>query len=112
MPKLSRPIVSGRVLGGTTCYCFRASLDSFFGQVIPRMGYQLLMGYFSLSAVWHLLTRWFQDKKRRENIFVTLAKLVVAALVFDSIILQDLAPSISWFLSLRATSCLRASLVL
>ena len=62
-----------------------------FGQLVPILGYQLLMAYFFLSAVWQLLTRWFQEKSRRENILVTLAKLVVAALVFDSIILQDIA---------------------
>ena len=57
-----RPIASEEYRGGTTCYCLGLLLIRF-GQVIPRMGYQLLMGYFSLSAVWHLLTRWFQDKK-------------------------------------------------
>ena len=62
-----------------------------FGQLVPRLGYQLLMGYFSLSAVWHLLTRWFQEKSRRENIFVTLAKLSIAVILFDSVILQGIA---------------------
>ena len=69
------------------------------------------MGYFSLSAVWHLLTRWFQDKRRRENIFVTLGKLVVAALVFDSIILQDLPLSLGLY-HCELPAVLRASLVL
>ena len=62
-----------------------------FGQVVPILGYQLLMAYFSLSAVWQLLTRWFQEKSRRENIFVTLAKLFLAVILFDSVILQDIA---------------------
>ena len=62
-----------------------------FGQLVPRLGYQLLMGYFSLSAIWHLLTRWFQEKSSRENIFVTLAKLFVAVILFDSVILQGIA---------------------
>ena len=91
MPKLSETYSKWKSIGEGLLAIVLGLLLIRFGQVIPRMGYQLLMGYFSLSAVWHLLTRWFQDKKRRENIFVTLAKLVVAALVFDSIILQDLA---------------------
>ena len=62
-----------------------------FGQLVPMLGYQLLMGYFSLSAVWQLLTRWFQEKSRRENIFVTLAKLFLAVILFDSVILQGIA---------------------
>ena len=91
MPKLSETYSKWKSIGEGLLAIVLGLLLIRFGQVIPRMGYQLLMGYFSLSAVWHLLTRWFQDKKRRENIFVTLGKLVVAALVFDSIILQDLA---------------------
>ena len=62
-----------------------------FGQVVPILGYQLLMAYFFLSAVWQLLTRWFQEKSRRENIFVTLAKLFLAVILFDSVILQGIA---------------------
>ena len=90
MPKLSETYSKWKSIGEGLLAIVLGFLLIYFGQVIPRIGYQLLMGYFSLSAVWHLLTRWFQDKKRRENIFVTLAKLVVAALLFDSIILQDL----------------------
>ena len=91
MPKLSETYSKWKSIGEGLLAIVLGLLLIRFGQVIPRMGYQLLLGYFSLSAVWHLLTRWFQDKKRRENIFVTLGKLAVAALVFDSIILQDLA---------------------
>ena len=91
MPKLSETYSKWKSIGEGLLAIILGILLIRFGQVVPRMGYQLLMGYFSLSAVWHLLTRWFQDKKRRENILVTLAKLMVAALVFDSIILQELA---------------------
>ena len=91
MPKLSETYSKWKSIGEGLFAIILGILLIRFGQVVPRMGYQLLMGYFSLSAVWHLLTRWFQDKKRRENILVILAKLMVAALVFDSIILQDLA---------------------
>ena len=91
MPKLSETYSKWKSIGEGLLAITLGILLIRFGQVIPRMGYQLLMGYFSLSAVWQLLTRWFQDKKRRENILVTLAKLMVAALVFDSIILQDIA---------------------
>ena len=91
MPKLSETYSKWKSIGEGLLAIVLGILLIHFGQVIPRMGYQLLMGYFFLSAVWHLLTRWFQDKNRRENIFVSLAKLVVAALMFDSIILQDLA---------------------
>ena len=90
MPKLSESYSKWKSIGEGLLAIVLGFLLIYFGQVIPRIGYQLLMTYFSLSAVWHLLTRWFQDKQRRENIFVTLAKLVVAALLFDSIILQDL----------------------
>ena len=90
MPKLSETYSKWKSIGEGLLAIVLGLLLIRFGQVIPRVGYQLLMGYFSLSAVWHLLTRWFQDKQRRENIFVTLGKLVVAALLFDSIILQDL----------------------
>ena len=91
MPKLTETYSKWKSIGEGLLAIILGILLIRFGQVVPRMGYQLLMGYFSLSAVWHLLTRWFQDKKRRENILVILAKLMVAALVFDSIILQDLA---------------------
>lgn len=91
MPKLSETYSKCKSIGEGLLAIILGILLIRFGQVVPRMGYQLLMGYFSLSALWHLLTRWFQDKKRRENILVILAKLMVAALVFDSIILQDLA---------------------
>lgn len=91
MPKLSETYSKWKSIGEGLLAITLGILLIRFGQVVPRMGYQLLIGYFSLSAVWQLLTRWFQDKKRRENILVTLAKLVVAALVFDSIILQDIA---------------------
>ena len=86
MPKLSETYSKWKSIGEGLLAIVLGILLIHFGQVIPRMGYQLLMGYFFLSAVWHLLTRWFQDKNRRENIFVSLAKLVVAALMFDSII--------------------------
>ena len=91
MPKLSETYSKWKSIGEGLLAITLGILLIRFGQVVPRIGYQLLIGYFSLSAVWQLLTRWFQDKKRRENILVTLAKLVVAALVFDSIILQDIA---------------------
>ena len=91
MPKLSDTYSKWKSIGEGLLAIVLGLLLICFGQVIPRVGYQLLMGYFSLSAVWQLLTRWFQDKKRRENILVTLAKLMVAALVFDSIIWQDIA---------------------
>ena len=91
MPKLSETYGKWKSIGEGLLAITLGILLIRFGQVVPRIGYQLLMGYFSLSAVWQLLTRWFQDKKRRENILVTLAKLMVAALVFDSIIWQDIA---------------------
>ena len=76
---------------GRSCsYCLRPLLVCF-GQVVPILGYQLLMAYFFLSAVWQLLTRWFQEKSRRENIFITLAKIFLAVILFDSVILQGIA---------------------
>ena len=90
MPKFFETYSKWKSLGEGMLAIILGLLLICFGQIVPRLGYQLLMAYFSLSTVWHLLTRWFQDKKRRENILVTLAKLMVAALVFDSIILQDL----------------------
>lgn len=91
MPKFSETYSKWRSLGEGALAIILGLLLICFGQIVPRLGYQLLMGYFFLSAVWHLLTRWFQEKSRRENIFVTLAKLFVAVILFDSVILQGIA---------------------
>ena len=91
MPKFSETYSKWRSLGEGAVAITLGLLLICFGQLVPRLGYQLLMGYFSLSAIWHLLTRWFQEKSSRENIFVTLAKLFVAVILFDSVILQGIA---------------------
>ena len=91
MPKFSETYSKWRSLGEGALAIILGLLLICFGQIVPRLGYQLLMGYFFLSAVWHLLTRWFQEKSRRENIFVALAKLFVAVILFDSVILQGIA---------------------
>ena len=91
MPKFSETYSKWKSLGEGALAITLGLLLICFGQLVPRLGYQLLMGYFSLSAVWHLLTRWFQEKSRRENIFVTLAKLSIAVILFDSVILQGIA---------------------
>ena len=91
MPKFSETYSKWRSLGEGALAIILALLLICFGQIVPRLGYQLLMGYFFLSAVWHLLTRWFQEKSRRENIFITLAKLFLAVILFDSVILQGIA---------------------
>ena len=91
MPKFSETYSKWRSLGEGALAIILGLLLICFGQIVPRLGYQLLMGYFFLSAVWHLLTRWFQEKSRRENIFITLAKLFVAVILFDSVILQGIA---------------------
>lgn len=62
MPKLSETYSKWKSIGEGLLAITLGILLIRFGQVVPRMGYQLLIGYFSLSAVWHLLTRWFQDK--------------------------------------------------
>ena len=91
MPKFSETYSKWRSLGEGVLAIILGFLLICFGQIVPRLGYQLLMAYFSLSAIWHLLTRWFQEKSRRENIFVTIAKLFVAVILFDSVILQGIA---------------------
>ena len=91
MPKFSETYSKWKSLGEGALAIILGLLLICFGQIVPRLGYQLLMGYFSLSAVWHLLTRWFQEKSRRENIFVTIAKLGLAVILFDSVILQGIA---------------------
>ena len=91
MPKFSETYSKWRSLGEGALAIILGLLLICFGQIVPRLGYQLLMGYFSLSAIWHLLTRWFQEKSRRENIFVTIAKLFLAVILFDSVILQGIA---------------------
>ena len=91
MPKFSETYSKWRSLGEGALAIVLGLLLICFGQIVPRLGYQLLMGYFSLSAIWHLLTRWFQEKSRRENIFVTIAKLFLAVILFDSVILQGIA---------------------
>ena len=91
MPKFSETYSKWRSLGEGALAIILGLLLICFGQIVPRLGYQLLMGYFSLSAVWHLLTRWFQEESRRENIFVTIAKLFLAVILFDSVILQGIA---------------------
>ena len=91
MPKFSETYSKWRSLGEGALAIILGLLLICFGQIVPRLGYQLLMGYFFLSAVWHLLTRWFQEKSHRENIFVTIAKLFLAVILFDSVILQGIA---------------------
>lgn len=91
MPKFFETYSKWKSLGEGMLAIILGLLLICFGQIVPRLGYQLLMAYFSLSTVWHLLTRWFQEKSRRENIFVTIAKLGLAVILFDSVILQGLA---------------------
>ena len=91
MPKFSETYSKWISLGEGALAIVLGLLLICFGQIVPRLGYQLLMGYFSLSAIWHLLTRWFQEKSRRENIFVTIAKFFLAVILFDSVILQGIA---------------------
>ena len=91
MPKFFETYSKWKSLGEGMLAIILGLLLICFGQIVPRLGYQLLMGYFSLSTVWHLLTRWFQEKSRRENIFVTIAKLGLAVILFDSVILQGIA---------------------
>ena len=91
MPKFSETYSKWRSLGEGMLAIVLGLLLICFGQIVPRLGYQLLMAYFSLSTVWHLLTRWFQEKSRRENIFVTIAKLGLSVILFDSVILQGIA---------------------
>ncbi|EFO54182.1 membrane protein, putative [Streptococcus infantis SK1302] len=91
MPKFFETYSKWKSLGEGMLAIILGLLLICFGQIVPRLGYQLLMAYFSLSTVWHLLTRWFQEKSRRENIFVTLAKLGLAVILFDSVILQGIA---------------------
>ena len=91
MPKFFETYSKWKSLGEGMLAIIIGLLLICFGQIVPRLGYQLLMAYFSLSAVWQLLTRWFQEKSRRENIFVTIAKLGLAVILFDSVILQGIA---------------------
>lgn len=91
MAKFSESYSKWRSIGEGLVAIVLGLLLVCFGQVVPILGYQLLMAYFFLSAVWQLLTRWFQEKSRRENIFVTLAKLFLAVILFDSVILQGIA---------------------
>ena len=91
MPKFSETYSKWRSLGEGALAIVLGLLLICFGQIVSRLGYQLLMAYFSLSAIWHLLTRWFQEKSRRENIFVTIAKFFLAVILFDSVILQGIA---------------------
>ena len=91
MPKFFETYSKWKSLGEGMLAIILGLLLICFGQIVPRLGYQLLMAYFSLSTVWHLLTRWFQEKSRRENIFVTIAKLFLAVILFDSVILQGIA---------------------
>ncbi len=77
MPKFSETYSKWRSLGEGAAIAIILGLpDLFFKQIVPRLGY-LLMGYFSCQTVWHLLTRWFLESPCRENIFITLAKLLV-----------------------------------
>ena len=91
MPKFFETYSKWKSLGEGMLAIILGLLLICFGRIVPRLGYQLLMAYFSLSTVWHLLTRWFQEKSRRENIFVTIAKLGLAVILFDSVILQGIA---------------------
>ena len=91
MPKFFETYSKWKSLGEGMLAIILGLLLICFGQIVPRLGYQLLMAYFSLSTVWHLLTRWFQEKSCRENIFVTIAKLGLAVILFESVILQGIA---------------------
>lgn len=62
-----------------------------FGNQVPRLGYLAFMVYLFFTALWSLVSRWFQPVLERENFFVSLAKLLLSVYLFGSIQAQDLA---------------------
>lgn len=63
----------------------------FFGNIVPRLGYTAFLTYFFFTALWNLLSRWFQQPADRENILITLAKLLLAGFLVNSVLAQNLA---------------------
>lgn len=55
-----------------------------YGQQVPRLGYQLFFAYLFLSALLNLLMRWFRPKELRENLWLTVAKLILATVLANT----------------------------
>lgn len=62
-----------------------------FGQALPRLGYQLFLSYIFFSAIWSLFSRWFRPKELRENLWVTLAKIILSVVLANAIWLENTA---------------------
>ena len=62
MPKFSETYSKWKSIGEGLAIVLGASLDPIWTSYSEN-GIPVADGLLSLSAVWHLLTRWFQDKK-------------------------------------------------
>ncbi|MBF0805613.1 MULTISPECIES: HdeD family acid-resistance protein [unclassified Streptococcus] len=62
-----------------------------WGQMVPKVGYQLFSLYIFLSALWTLINRWTGRKDIQENLWITLGKLVVSVVLGEIAILEDMA---------------------
>lgn len=75
--------------GGLTS--FLGILLIIFGNRIPRLGYLSLCLFLFFNGLWHLLVRWFQAKENRENLLISLGKILAGGILFISLELQNLA---------------------
>lgn len=62
-----------------------------FGNSVPRLGYTAFLTYLFFTAFWNLISRWFQKPADRENLLITLAKIILASILINSVLAQNLA---------------------
>lgn len=62
-----------------------------YGHQLPRLGYQLFFAYLFITALWQLISRWFRRKDLRENLLITLAKLLLSSLLANAIWIENTA---------------------
>ena len=62
-----------------------------FGNSVPRLGYTAFLTYLFFTALWNLISRWFQKPADRENLLITLAKIILASILINSVLAQNLA---------------------
>lgn len=62
-----------------------------YGHQLPRLGYQLFFAYLFITALRQLISRWFRRKDLRENLLITLAKLLLSSLLANAIWIENTA---------------------
>lgn len=63
----------------------------FFGNSVPRLGYLAFLTFLFLTGLWSLVSRWFQNREDRENLLITLAKIILSTILVNSVLAQNLA---------------------